>query len=131
MFLVCETALTECEMSHGLNRPKRVRRYELEDLGGILGGRRALECDAEFDRVPGRLDEYLAACLQEARKAGAEVAWFGFEGSFDFKFLLTGDVASQIYAVADADGISIATDDTLTAEPWKVRVLRARQLAIG
>jgi hypothetical protein len=131
MFLVHQSPVTECAMSHGSNRPKRVRRYELEDLDGVLRGRRVLEWDADFERMPARLDEYLTACLQEAREAGAEIAWFGFEGSFDFKFLLAGDIASQIYAVADDEGVSIATDAILRSDAWKSRVLRARQRTLA
>lgn len=123
-------AAVVCEMSHGQVCPKRVRSYELEDLAGVLGDRRVLECDAEFDRVPDALQAYLAACLEEARRRGAEIAWFAFEGSFDFEFLLTAEVASQIYALADKEGVSIATDDSITSAAWKTRVLQARERVV-
>lgn len=120
-------AAAACKMSHGRACPKRIRSYELEDIARVLGDRRVLECDAEFDQVPDGLHAYLTACLEEARERGAEIAWFGFEGSFDFDFLLAGEVASQIYALADGEGISIATDDSITSAAWKTRVLEARE----
>jgi hypothetical protein len=32
------------------------------------------------------------------------VAWFGFEGPFDFRCFLTEGTADQVYAVADSEG---------------------------
>lgn len=123
-------AAPELEMSSGQSRPQQVLMYKLEDEAGILSGRQVIEYDAKFSDVPIELDRYLISCLHEALSRGGEVAWFAFEGSFDFDFLLAGDVASQIYALADAAGVVVATDDVLSSETWRKRVVQARDCVL-
>jgi len=53
------------------------------------------------------------------------VAWFAFEGSFNFFHLLTGDIANQVYAVMDSEGWAIVSVATLSSEAWQERVVRA------
>jgi hypothetical protein len=77
--------------------PTRTRTYILDDEDNVLGGRRVVEYDLAFAEVPSKLDVLLTGCLHAARASGAEVAWFGFEGSFDFGCLLTAEIANQIY----------------------------------
>lgn len=107
--------------------PTRVRAYRLDDDAGILGGFAVFEYDAQFADVPEDLEAYLKSCLRDAIRHGAIVAWFAFEGSFDFECLLTPEIAAQVYAVADDDGVAIATDAQLESEGWRARVAEARQ----
>jgi hypothetical protein len=59
--------------------------------------------------------------------AGAELAWFGFEGSFNYEHLLTPDIARQIYAVVDSIGAATSLEDGSRDLPeWHERVGRAR-----
>lgn len=91
--------------------PDDLRRYELHDEAGALGGRHVYEYDLVWKELPDDLVTVLTAGLLAALREGAGVAWFGFEGSFDFEYLLHPDVASQIYAVANPDVIRLALDD--------------------
>ena len=57
------------------------------------------------------------------------MAWFGFEGSFDFRYLLTAEISNQIYAVIDSEGVAIASDSMLSSNAWQGRVVRAGKRA--
>ncbi len=103
----------------------RLRRYVLDDDTRVLGGGSVVEYDLHFERLPSNLRECLGILLGWARFSGAVVAWFGFEGSFHFEHLLTGDIANQIYALADAEGVAHADDRDLTSASWRDRVVRA------
>lgn len=111
--------------------PRVVRRYELEDAGGVLSGKAASEIDVVFDVLPAELDSVVWAWLDASVRSGAVVAWFGVEGSFDFEHILTVDVADQIYGVAVPDFIALATDDQFRLSAgWLDRLAFARQ-ALG
>jgi hypothetical protein len=69
--------------------------------------------------------------LHEAIGQGAIVAWFAFEGSFDFECLLTPEIAAQVYAVADNAGVAISSDAQLESEGWRARVAEARQRVLS
>lgn len=112
--------------------PRETRSYHLDDPDRRLGSREAYEHDLIFDRVPGDLELVVMSCLRSAIDGGAQVAWFAFEGSFHFDHLLTRDIAQQIYAVADRDGIHLALGDALrTGQTWalKIEAVRTRLLA--
>jgi hypothetical protein len=109
----------------------RTRTYALDDDDNVLAGRRVVEYDFAFVAVPPNLDLLLTRYLQAARASGAEVAWFGFEGSFDFGRLLTPEIANQIYAVIDSEGIALASDATLSSSTWRERIVRARKRVRG
>jgi len=112
--------------------PREARSYHLDDPDRRLGSRAAYEHDLIFDRVPGDLELVVASCLRSAIDGGAQVAWFAFEGSFHFDHLLARDIAPQVYAVADRDGIHLALDDALrTGQTWamEVEAVRTRLLA--
>lgn len=108
---------------------RRIRIYALDDEEGSVPGRSLIEYDFQFGAIPGDLREVLASLLDTARKAGAVVAWFGFEGSFNFGHLLTCDVASQVYALVDSEGAAVATDEDLPSAAWCARVVRAGRRA--
>jgi hypothetical protein len=128
LFLITKSELVpRLELSWKEYRPTRVRTYSLEDAAGLLGGRRVIEYDAVFDTLPPDLDRYLTSCLCEAMSHGAEAAWFGFEGSFDFEYLLAPEIAPQIYALADSAGVAVAVEgDVLGSDAWRERVGEAR-----
>lgn len=132
MFVVseCDASLDPATMSLE-PAPTRTRTYILEDEDNVLPGRLVTEYDLCFNEVPPSLDALLARCLDAARAAGARVAWFGFEGSFDFGFLLVAEVANLIYAVVDSEGMAIASDLTLSTQTWTERVVRAGERARG
>jgi hypothetical protein len=121
--------------SHGVSRlsaaleklgPKSVGVYELEDEVGVLGGRSLYEFDLVYDQLPDDLESCLRGALRKAIECGADIAWFGFEGSFDFEHLLTEDISSQVYAFADRSEVAVATDQVLETEAWTHRVAAAR-----
>lgn len=128
LFLIAKSELVpQLELSWKEYRPTRVRTYSLEDAAGVLGGRRVIEYDAVFDKLPPDLDRYLTCCLHEAMSHSAEAAWFGFEGSFDFECLLAPEIAPQIYALADSEGVAVAVEgDVLGSDAWRERVVEAR-----
>ena len=99
--------------------------YVLDDEDNVLPGCRVIEYDFVYAKLPSNLEALLTRCLHAAQDAGAKVAWFGFEGSFNFGFLLTRAIAYQIYAVLDSEGVSLATDATLSSTAWAERVVRA------
>lgn len=105
--------------------PIRTSTYVLDDEDNVLPGRRVVEYDLSFAEVPSNIDVLLTAYLRGAHRSGADLAWFGFEGSFDFGHLLTADIANQIYAVIDSDGVALASDATLSSAAWEERVARA------
>lgn len=91
--------------------PHHIRTYDLEDEAGVLGGRHVREFDLVWKELPDDLEEIVRICLQEVMAAGVEVAWFGFEGSFDYKHLLHPDIADQVYAIGASGDIWIAMED--------------------
>ena len=105
--------------------PVAVHTYVLEDEARILCGRSLHEYAIVYRAVPVHLNEVIRKCLEAARSAGARVAWLAFEGSFDFGFLLVKEIANQVYAIFDSNGISIASDDELSSKEWELRVVRA------
>lgn len=88
-----------------------VRWYDLDDVEGRLLGRSCREYDLVFNRTPPNLESVISAWLTEALLAGAECAWFAFEGSFDFSHIWTEDTATQVFAVGTRAGIELAIDD--------------------
>ncbi|MBK6727212.1 MAG: hypothetical protein IPG63_08145 [Xanthomonadales bacterium] len=105
--------------------PTQTQTYVLDDEDDVLSERRVVEYDLSFRDVPPNIEALITRCLQAARAAGAEVAWFGFEGSFDFGYLLSPEIANQIYAVMDSEGVSLASDETLASDAWVHRIVRA------
>lgn len=97
------------------SRPVKVSSYWLEDTDRDLGDREVYEHDLRYGDVPDDVGVVVEAWLAAAVGRGAEVAWFGFEGSFHFDHLLTRDIASSIYGVADRTGVYTALDDTYRA----------------
>lgn len=104
--------------------PVEVRTYLLEDERDVLAGY-VWEYDVIYREVPADLQRVIRQCLQAAQSAGAHVAWFAFEGSFHFDHLLTKEIANQVYAVCDEEGVSIASDDELDSKQWQTRIVRA------
>lgn len=111
--------------------PIRTKTYALDDEDNVLSGRSVVEYDLVYAAVPPNLDVLLPRCLHDARASGADVAWFGFEGSFDFGCLLNSDIANQIYGVIDSEGVMLATDATLSSAAWVQRIVRAGKRARG
>ena len=107
--------------------PIRVRTYPMEDVEGVLGDRTVHEHDAVFTDVPDELEAVLESLSTKAIEDGASAVWLGFEGSFSFDFLLSPEIAAQIYAVADADGVAVARDVDLRSDAWATRVAQARR----
>jgi hypothetical protein len=91
--------------------PTRVRTYHMDDPDQYSIPLRCREYDLVFNQLPGDIPEIVTSWLAAMLRSGAEVAWFAFEGSFDFKHLLTADIANQVFAVADSAGISLALSD--------------------
>jgi hypothetical protein len=114
-------------MQHAVSVPSLIDRYQLFDEDECLPNRFLFETDATFETVPDDCDDHIRTALEHAIELGAEVAWFGFEGSFHFEHILTDDIANQIYGVADQTGISVAVaDNKRQSEDWKQRIQLAR-----
>jgi hypothetical protein len=125
-----DASVTSLESVGGEVQPRAVRQYLLEDLDRRLGGRQCCEYDLAFDAVPPDTEALVSVWLAAALDAGAEFAWFAFEGSFDFDHILTGDVASQVFAVGSKASIDVAVDDRArTAAGWAAKVTAARERA--
>jgi hypothetical protein len=105
-------------------RPSSVWTYPLEDEGRVLGGLRTYEYDLSFEELPRELRSYLEDCLRQACDGGATLAWLAFEGSFSFEYILTDEVADQIYGVcATSRGPVVALDDaTRESASWKAEL---------
>jgi hypothetical protein len=100
--------------------PVRVRSYELDDDAGILRGRHLYEYDLVWTDFPPDLGTVVTDCLVFALSQGADIGWFGFEGSFDFEYLLHPDTANQVYAVAAGESVRLALEDDYRAsEDWQ------------
>ncbi|WP_405062214.1 hypothetical protein OG474_11385 [Kribbella sp. NBC_01505] len=109
------------------SRPTEVSSYWMEDPDRDLGILEVYEHDLRYESVPDDLDAIVQLWLQGSITAGARVAWFGFEGSFDFDALLIRDIAPTIYAVADRTGVSTAFDDKYRRSiEWAARVESCR-----
>jgi hypothetical protein len=122
LFCVYEVLPTpDWDASVGSTVPRRRRMMVLEDEAGVLAPRALVTYDLEFAAAPSDLARYLREILKRVIDAGARVAWFGFEGSFDYQQLLTGEIADQIYAVATSAGqVWLALDDaTLISPDWR------------
>lgn len=108
--------------------PDQVKIYRLDPPDQRLGSRTCYEYDLVFQRSPLDLETIVSSWLAQAVRAGSHVAWFAFEGSFDFEELLTADIADQIFGVADADGVRIALEDGLRGDrAWAEVILHCRQ----
>lgn len=106
--------------------------YPLEDELGLLDGHDVVEFDFVFDTLPNDFAGFLERRLMEAVAAGAVVAWFAFEGTFRFDYLLVDQLAPHIYAVADRNGVELAIeDDVLISERWRDRIRAARACLYG
>src|SRR5688572_16715091 len=79
--------------------PEQTRRYELEDGSNVLRGGRVCEYDLVWKQLPADLEGIVTSYLVAAIRQGADAAWFAFEGSFNYEYLLHPEVASQTYAV--------------------------------
>lgn len=132
LFVVFPRGLTEkAPIALAASGSYDVREYELEDIDHHLGGRRCREYDLVFRQMPVDIEAVVMGGIAKALAGGAEFAWFGFEGSFDFHHILTKDVVDQIYAVGTGDEIQLALDDAYRGGPgWAARVqaLRVRLL---
>lgn len=109
----------------GVSQPGSVRTYDLEDSDERLPALSFVEFDLTYNDPPPDLDLVVHGWLQAAMSAGASLAWFAFEGSFDFEHLLTPDIADQIYAVATPDDEALALVDELREGPDWVALLDA------
>lgn len=89
----------------------------LKDLDGHLSGRSCREYDLTYDVAPLDLEAVVRSWIASAMLAGADFAWFGFEGSFDFKHILTSDLADQVFAVGSPDATHLALDDDYREGP--------------
>lgn len=120
MFVVTPHSATAPLDFSGAHAPARLRSYELDDEAGILRGRHLYEYDLVWTDFPPDLDKLVTDCLVSALSQGADIAWFGFEGSFDFEYLLHPEIASQVYAVAAGEAVRLALDDDYRAsEDWR------------
>ena len=121
------------DASVGSSVPRRRRMTILEDEAGVLAPRVVVSYDLEFAAAPSDLARYLREILKRVLDVGARIAWFGFEGSFDYQHLLTEDIADQIYAVATSAGqLWLALDDaTLMSPEWRESVEQLRRNLIG
>lgn len=129
MFVVSRHPAVTLPEPVGTARPHHVRTYELEDEDDVLGGRGVHEYDLVWQDIPAGLHQIVTAWLVAALEHGAVVAWFGFEGSFDFDHLLHPDIAGQIYAVAVGESVKLALDDEYRlSDDWRdlLAELRAR-----
>jgi hypothetical protein len=110
--------------------PIAVRSYELEDPDDILRALEFVELDLIYNEPPLDLAEVITAWLQEALTSGAKLAWFAFEGSFDFEHILTADIADQVYAVATGDGVELAlADEQREGAAWTATLEAVRRRA--
>lgn len=112
----------------GLTQPDQVSVYPLEqDDEPDPAWSPCREYDLAYDELPADAESVVRATLSGAVASGARLAWAAFEGSFSFDHLLTSDVATQVYGVADASGVQLALDDDVRASGvWAERLARAR-----
>ena len=104
-----------------------IRKWHLEDVDDRLGGRECYEYDLSLDSVPRDVERFVRRWLRAALLAGAELAWFAFEGSFDFGHVLTADVAEQVFAVGTPAGVRLAVDDeTRGSVEWTALLAKTR-----
>jgi hypothetical protein len=109
----------------------QIRTYELEDDDRRLSGRHVYEYDLTWKHFPPHPERVIFDSLVSALRHGAVVAWFGFEGSFDYDYLLHPEIARQLYAVAAGEAVRLALDDDFRAgEDWRqlLAELRSRVL---
>ena len=111
LFVVWPSAGTPVLEPEGVSMPDDLQSFDLDDVDGHLAGRALQEIDLVFRAFPDDVGSVVHRWLSAAIETGAELAWFAFEGSFDFEHLLTEDVADQIYGVADRAGVTVAVDD--------------------
>lgn len=101
--------------------------YPLDDEAGCIGGSTLRTYDLVFPRVPENLEEIVISWLDAVSNAGAEFAWFAFDGSFGFDSIFTEDVARQVFAVVVAGQIELALDDDYRQGPaWSARLTQHR-----
>jgi hypothetical protein len=94
-----------------ITEARSIRQYDLEDPDHHLSGHSCREYDLIYDDVPPDIESIIGSWIVAAIAAGADFAWFGFEGSFDLEHILTGDVADQLFAVGTKEGIELALED--------------------
>lgn len=110
--------------------PSAIKQYRLEDDQRRYPSFGWREFDLTFADVPENLDAVVSTWLEGAIEAGCVVAWFAFEGSFDFNRVLTPDIAADIYGAATAGAVYLALDDERRASvEWAATLLRIRRAA--
>lgn len=123
MFVITSAAEIPELNPEGVPAADLVRTYELEDEGGVLRGRHVHECDLVWRQLPERIADIVEAWLVSALAHGVVIAWFGLEGSFDFRHILSSDIASQVYAVAAGEAVRLALEDEYRLSPDWARLL--------
>jgi hypothetical protein len=129
LYVLLDASLVETyQEPAGVAALLRSVRFPLEDEEAALSERALIEFDYYYQAIPEPLVEELSALLVRAVSNGAEIAWFGLEGSFDFRYLLDAQVAPQIYGVATSKGeMHIALDDELrVSAQWADVLVRIR-----
>lgn len=109
-----------------------LRTYELEDVIGVIGGQHLYEYDLVWKDFPPDLERIVTESLVAALQQGATVAWFAFEGSFSFEYLLHPNIANDIYAVAAGDDVWLAVDDDYrSCGDWQRLLTELRESRLG
>lgn len=113
--------------------PEVLRTYRLEDAEGRLGERNLFEYDLIWEGLPERIAELVDAWIRSAIEQGADLAWFGFEGSFDFEHLFSRSVAPQIFAFGIASEVHSALEDAYRlSDRWAEKLEEVRnRLRLG
>lgn len=91
--------------------PRTVKTYELSDEDNVVGSHNLFEYDLIWDELPEPIEGIVTTAIKDAIRKGAILAWFGFEGSFDFHYILHPEIARQVYAVANPESVWLAIDD--------------------
>lgn len=113
--------------SNGLSKP--VTSFQLEDEFDVLGNRALVLYDIVLETMPNSLDMFLKRSSDPVIEKGALGCWFALGAEFSFEFLLTPEVADEIYFLRSKDEIAVALDDAeLRSDEWKqcVALFRAR-----
>lgn len=109
-------------------QPDTVRQYEMMPGGTSSTVGEVREYDLRFKKLPSELVVLVTAWLESAISGGGEVAWFGFEGSFDYEHLLSDDIAGSVFAVGSRSGIYLALDDDFrSSSEWTDRLGEIRR----
>lgn len=107
---------------------KKVKPYNLIDEIGVINGNRLDLFSIRLKSYPEKIDKYLNFLFNQLYEVGALASWTMFDGAFHYEYLLTSDVADQIYGfqINGHETMLALEDNIIKSTQWSSEILNFR-----